>query len=172
MKLTKSIQTRKGANIIIKGEAEKIINKKVLSTTYSIKPTDFFGLMPKLLLKEGDKVKCGDPIFFNKRDSRIKFVAPVSGKIKSIVRGAKRKILELLIDSDQKNSSITHDVGFDNSKKFDKEKIKKLLLESGCWTFIKHCPTTINTFPDIFCRNLDGNFDSDIDQHITHSLCI
>ena len=131
MKLTKSIRIKKGANLKIIGEASKILKKNILPSIFAIKPTDFFGLLPKLIVKEGDKVKVGTPLFYSKENPEITIVSPVSGSIKSIIRGAKRKILELIIDSDSKNLKIKHDVAFQENDKHEVQKIKRLVEEKG-----------------------------------------
>jgi len=79
----------------------------------------------------------------------IKFVSPVSGSIRSIVRGAKRKILELIIDSDNKNSKIKHDISFEENDIVESQKIKNLLLESGCWPYLKQRPYGVLADPNI-----------------------
>jgi len=149
MKLTKRIRIKKGANLKILGEASKILNKNIFPTTFSIKPTDFFGLIPKLIVKEGGKVKIGTPLFYSKENPGIKVVSPVSGSIKSIVRGAKRKILELIIDSDNKNLKIRHDISFEKNDKIESQKIKNLLLVSGCWPYLKQRPYGVLADPNI-----------------------
>ena len=110
MKLTKTIQIKKGANLKIIGEASKILKKNISPSVFSIKPTDFFGLIPKLIVKEGDKVKVGTPLFYSKENPEITIVSPVSGSIKSIIRGAKRKILELIIDSQCEQKLSLHNL--------------------------------------------------------------
>jgi len=149
MKLTKRIRIKKGANLKILGEASKILNKNIFPSTFSIKPTDFFGLIPKLIVKEGGKVKIGTPLFYSKENPDIKVVSPVSGSIKSIVRGAKRKILELIIDSDNKNLKIRHDISFEKNDKIESQKIKNLLLVSGCWPYLKQRPYGVLADPNI-----------------------
>ena len=149
MKLTKSIRIKKGANLKIIGEASKILKKNILPSIFSIKPTDFFGLIPKLIVKEGDKVKVGTPLFYSKENPEITIVSPVSGSIKSIIRGAKRKILELIIDSDSKNLKIKHDVTFQENDKHEVQKIKNLLLISGCWPFLKQRPYGVIADPNV-----------------------
>ena len=149
MKLTKTIRIKKGANLKILGEASKILNKNIFPSTFSIKPTDFFGLIPKLIVKEGGKVKIGTPLFYSKENPDIKVVSPVSGSIKSIVRGAKRKILELIIDSDNKNLKIKYDTSFEQNDNNQSQKIKNLLLESGCWPYLKQRPYGVVADPNI-----------------------
>ena len=149
MKLTKTIRIKKGANLKILGEASKILNKNIFPSTFSIKPTDFFGLIPKLIVKEGGKVKIGTPLFYSKENPDIKVVSPVSGSIKSIVRGSKRKILELIIDSDNKNLNIKYDTSFEQNDNNQSQKIKNLLLESGCWPYLKQRPYGVVADPNI-----------------------
>ena len=80
-------------------------NQEVLdsSSKFAIKPTDFHGVFPKLVCKEGDKVKAGQPLFYSKYQDSIQFVSPVSGTLTAVKRGAKRKVLELSLTADEKN---------------------------------------------------------------------
>ena len=48
MNIKKGIRTQRGANLNLKGSAEKIISNKISSSTYALNPDDFFGLIPKL----------------------------------------------------------------------------------------------------------------------------
>ena len=138
MRIIKKIQTRKGAKLNIKGEAEKVFKKTLPSKTYALKPDDFFGILPKLLKKEGEEIKTGEPVFFSKNEPRIKFVSPVSGFIKSIKRGARRKIEKIIISSSSNDNSELHKVS--NWEDLNRDELKKLLLDSGNWPFIHQRP--------------------------------
>ena len=76
MEIIKKIQIRRGAQLNIKGGAEKIFGRTPSSSTFALKPDDFFGTIPKLLKKEGEKIKTGEPLFYSKKDPRIQFVSP------------------------------------------------------------------------------------------------
>jgi len=97
----------KGFNIKLKGKAKKQI-ANYTSATYALKPTDFNGLqpIPKMLVKEGAKVKAGDKIFYDKGFAGVFFTSPVSGEILEIKRAAKRSISEVIIKSDGKFESL------------------------------------------------------------------
>ena len=97
MEVIKNVRSNRGANLNIKGRAEKILDKTTSSKTFAIKPDDFFGTIPKMLHKEGANLKLGEPIFFSKKNPDIKIVSPVAGTIKSIERGPKRKIERKLL---------------------------------------------------------------------------
>ena len=102
--MSRTIKLRKGLDIKLLGEAEKVKSTPKV-TAFAIKPPDFHGLMPKLTVKVGDKVKTGSVIFFDKYQEEVKFVSPIAGEITEIVRGAKRKILEVRIKADAENSA-------------------------------------------------------------------
>ena len=140
------IKIRKGFNLNLNGEANKILSESELSNTYALKPTDFFFLKPKLLVREGDKVKKGTPLFFSKDNPRIHFVSPVSGEILAISRGEKRKVLEVVISSDNNNDSVKFKTT--NFKNFSADEIKEILLKSGTWPFILQRPYGIIAQPE------------------------
>ncbi|MBT5693736.1 MAG: NADH:ubiquinone reductase (Na(+)-transporting) subunit A, partial [Flavobacteriaceae bacterium] len=146
MDIIKGIRSRRGAKLNIKGVAEKTLSKTSSSPTYALNPDDFFGTTPKLLVKEGASLKAGDPIFFSKQDPRIKIVSPISGTIKAIERGPKRKIEKILIESNQSSEVRTHDVK--NWDKLNRDALVALLLESGNWPFIKQRPYGTLANPD------------------------
>ncbi len=91
--MSKTIQIKKGLDIKLKGKAEKTFSTMNIKH-FALKPTDFIGVVPKLLVNIGDKVKAGTVVFFDKKHENIKFTAPVSGVITEVIRGEKRKCLK------------------------------------------------------------------------------
>lgn len=143
--MSEVIKIRKGLTINLQGEAEKTI-KEVRTEKFAIKPTDFIGVFPKMFLKEGDKVKAGTPIFFDKYRDNIIFTSPVSGTLKEVHRGAKRKMLEIRIESDGKMEY--EDFGAEDPKSLSKEKVTEKLLKSGTWPFIRQRPYSVIADPE------------------------
>ena len=140
------IRIRRGATIQLKGESEKILSDASPSKTFALKPDNFFGIVPRLMVKEGDKIAKGAPVFHSKKDPRILFVSPVSGTVKEVIRGAKRKILKIVIE-EQEGDVITHKIPA--SKSLNRENITEILLKSGAWPFIKERPYGITANPDV-----------------------
>lgn len=138
------IKIRRGLDIKLLGEAEKKISK-ITPDKYAIKPTDFNGVFPKLTVKEGDEVKAGTPLFFDKYRENIIFTSPVSGKVSEIYRGEKRKILEVRITPDDK--IIYESFGAADPLKLSKEEISEKLLKSGIWSYIRQRPYSIIAEP-------------------------
>jgi len=136
---------KKGLDIKLIGEAEKTI-VDLNAKRFAIKPPDFIGCFPKLLVAEGDAVKAGTPLFFDKYRDNIVFTAPVSGKVVGIERGAKRKLLRIVIESDGKHDTI--DFGAADVSKQDRKGIVDKLLKSGVWPMIRQRPYSTIANPD------------------------
>ncbi len=143
--MSNDIKIKKGLNIKLKGEAEKTIENAVVSNFYTLRPEDFHGVIPKLIARVGAKVKAGEPVFYDKSNPSVKFVSPVSGEIIDIPRGAKRKILAIKIQADKKQVYL--DYGKVNVENAKAEDIKKHLLDTGCWPFIKQRPYDVIANP-------------------------
>lgn len=132
------IRIRKGLDIHIKGEATKRM-ESFEPLFCAIKPTDFIGVLPKMHVEEGDNVKVGTVLFHDKNNEKILFTSPVSGKVKAIVRGEKRAILQVIIENDGKNEAIDFN-GIDNP--IDK------MLKSGVWPMLRQRPFATIANPD------------------------
>jgi len=144
--MTQVIKTLKGLNISLKGSAEKVLAKFPLSADYAVKPTDFHGLTPKLVVKEGDAVLAGMPLFVDKYRPEINFVSPVSGTVKEIVRGDKRKLLAVTVSPTAEQEYLQHDTKA--VEDLSREALIAFLLESGVWPFIKQRPYGIIAHPN------------------------
>lgn len=135
---------KKGLDIKLLGEAEKTI-VDLNSSLFAVKPTDFIGCFPKMLVEEGAEVKAGSPLFYDKYRDQIYFTSPVSGKVREIRRGAKRKLLEVVIESDGKNDAL--DFGTSEISALSREDITASLLKSGVWPVIRQRPYSIIAEP-------------------------
>ena len=144
--MSNDIRIKKGLDIKLVGEASLTKSDAVKSNFYSIKPEDFHGLTPKLLVKAGVKVKAGEPIFHDKSNDSIQFVSPVSGEVTEIIRGDKRRILEIKIQADKTQTFFDHEKLEVKSAK--KEAIKAKLLASGCWPFVMQRPYEVIANPE------------------------
>ncbi len=144
--MSKTVKLRKGLDIRLLGVANKIKTVAALPETIAIKPTDFHGMVPKMVAKEGDHVRMGDVIFHDKYNEKIKYASPASGTVQSVVRGAKRKIMAVVIKLDAEQN-------FEGGTPIDVssmsgDQVKEKLLASGLWPFIKQRPIDIVANPD------------------------
>ncbi len=143
--MIKHIQLHKGLDIPVKGAAELRIEKTIISDVVSVKPVNFKNLTPKLLVREGDEVKAGSILFVDKYHPEVGFASPVSGTVEQIVRGEKRKLLEVRV----KAAKTTDYINFNTPDvvKATAGEIKKVLLESGLWAALKQRPYGIVANP-------------------------
>ena len=144
--MSNDIRIKKGLDIKLVGEASLTKGNAIKSNFFSIKPEDFHSLTPKLVVKTGVKVKAGEPIFYNKSNESIQFVSPVSGEVTEIIRGEKRRILEVKIQADKTQTYLDH--GKIEVKSAKAEAIKAKLLASGCWPFIMQRPYDVIANPE------------------------
>lgn len=135
--MSMNIKISKGLNIPLEGQADKVYGTASASDTVMVKPTDFKGLTPKLLLKEGAEVKAGTPLFFSKDHPDVKIVSPVSGEIAEIVRGAKRKILGVKILADKETRFEDFGPLAANASNDD---VKAKMVDMGLISLIKRRP--------------------------------
>lgn len=142
--MSEVIKIRKGLTINLLGEAEKTITE-INPKLCAIKPIDFTGVFPKMLIQEGDAVKAGTPLFFDKYREQILFTAPVSGTVKEVHRGEKRVLLEIVIEADGKDEAI--DFGKSDPNKLSREEIVDRMLKSGAWPVIRQRPYSIIANP-------------------------
>ena len=156
----KTIKIKQGLNIRLQGEADKVIITPELSKTFAIKPPDFFSIKPKLLVGIGDEVKAGTPVMFDKNNEKAMICSPVSGEVVEIVRGERRKILEIKIIADSEISYTPFKTT--NFVDYSREEIIDVMLKSGVWPLIRQRPFSIVARPDtspkaIFVSAFDSN---------------
>lgn len=146
------IKTKKGLDINLKGKASEVLIDVGKSETYAVTPDSYHGIVPKLAVRVGDKVKAGTPLMFDKNHPDVKFVSPVSGEVTAVNRGEKRKILSIVITPDSKTTYESFDVNDPSS--MNKEDIKSLFLNAGIWPYIKQRPYDIMASPNIEPRDI------------------
>ena len=144
--MSETIKLRKGLNIKLKGSAKAELETIPVPATIALKPTDFPGLTPKLMAKTDTMVKTGDALFFDKYHPEIIVTAPLGGKVVSVNRGERRKILEIVIETDANAGSVEFIKADPNSLSGDE--IKDQLLKSGMWPFIKRRPYGVIASPN------------------------
>jgi Na+-transporting NADH:ubiquinone oxidoreductase subunit A len=142
--MSSSIKLKRGLNIRIEGEAEKIFGADIQSTLYGVKPVDFPGLTPKLDVRPGDSVQAGSPLFHDKVHPEIKYTSPVSGNVLMVTRGDRRKLLEVVVE---KKGDEYVSFGKSDPSVLSREKIKEELLNSGLWPAVRQRPYHIVANP-------------------------
>ena len=140
------IKLRKGLDINLKGKAAKQKFSVKAAAQYALVPDDFVGMTPKVVVREGDKVKAGDALFVNKKQTDVKFASPVSGVVLAVVRGGRRKVLRVVVEADKDQQYV--DFGQKQVASLDGDAVVKALLEAGFFGYINQLPYAVSTTPD------------------------
>ena len=157
--MSKTVKLRKGLDIRLIGEADKVLVELPMPKTVSLKPSDFHGLTPKMVVKVGDQVSAGSIIFHDKYNEQVKYVSPASGTVLDVVRGEKRRILEVIIQTSEVQQFTEN--APKNVDALSSEEVKETMLANGLWMFVKQRPLDVvanpaNTPKAIFISAFDS----------------
>ena len=141
--MSNNLDLKKGLDIPIGGAAAREVKRKVAPGIVAIQPTCFPGFLPRLLVKEGERVLAGSPVMADKQNQDILLTSPASGTVKQIVRGDKRKLLAVVIAADTKQEYVD----FGTKRPADAAAARSLLLSSGLWPAIIQRPYGIIADP-------------------------
>jgi Na+-transporting NADH:ubiquinone oxidoreductase subunit A len=150
--MVQAIKIRKGLDINLKGKPKAVRKQTVSSQYYTVFPDDFPGFMPKVAVKEGDKVLAGTSVLFDKNRPNLQITAPVSGEITAINRGEKRKLISVVIKASATNESV--DFGKKKPEALSPEAIKQALAEAGMFAFIRQRPYDMLADPNDTPRDI------------------
>jgi len=146
------IKIKKGLDIDLKGKASEVMLSGRQSDSYAIVPDHYHGVIPKVLVKSGEKVKAGSVLMIDKNRPEIKFVSPVSGEVIAVNRGEKRKVLSITVKPD---SQIEYeDFGKKSVTSLNADEVKNIILDAGLWPFIKQRPYDIIASPSDAPRDI------------------
>jgi len=152
------IKIKKGLQIPLLGVSEETLKGRITSEFVRICPEDFHGITPKLAVKVGDTVKAGTALFYEKNHAEMLFASPVSGVVTEIERGAKRRILNIVIKAD--SSNIYEDFGKKIVASLSGDEVRRSILDAGIWFLIRQRPYDVAANPgkqprDIFVTAFD-----------------
>ena len=140
------IKLRKGLDINLKGKPANEVTALPASDAYSLVPDDFTGVTPKVVVKEQAHVLAGEPLFVDKNHPEVKFVSPVSGVVTSVERGARRKVMNIIVAPDKEQQYA--DFGKKDPATLTGEQVKAALLEAGLFAFMRQRPYDVIANPD------------------------
>lgn len=145
--MSNNITLKKGLDIPIQGAAELKTSKAIMPGTVALCPSDFKGFSPRLLVREGDRVLAGSPVLADKKCPDILLTSAVSGTVEQIVRGDKRKLLAVLIKTDEVQEYL--DFGVKDLTDISAAEVKESLLKSGLWAALVQRPYGIIADPEV-----------------------
>ena len=142
------IKLRKGLDINLKGKAAEEFMSVKEPGFYSLVPDDFTGITSKVVVKEQEYVMAGGPLFIDKNHPELKFVSPVSGVVTSVERGARRKVLNIVVEAAAEQDY--EEFGKKDVNALNGESVKAALLEAGMFAFIRQRPYDVIADPTMY----------------------
>lgn len=158
------IKLNKGLDIPIAGEPEQKIYDGAPVKSVALLGDDYRGhkRLPTLLVKEGDRVKLGQPLAHGKVYPEVAATAPGSGIVEKIQRGKKRFLhtISIRLDGDDEETFNKYAPG--ELAALNRGQVIENLLASGVWLSFRVRPYTTLAPPDaepyaIFVTAMDSN---------------
>jgi len=140
------IHLNKGHDLKIKGAPQAVLSELPCPSKIKIVPDHFEGVKPKLLVKLGESVKIGSPLFFDKNNPKILFCSNVAGQILNIKFGDRRKVEFIEISCEGTDSEFSSPGRAPED--FEREDIIDVLLENGLWPTLRQRPFSKIANPD------------------------
>jgi len=139
---------RKGLDLPVTGEPEQRVYANPKITRVALLGREYVGMKPSMRVKEGDRVKLGETLFTDKKNPRVRYVAPGSGVVESIHRGAKRVFQALIIrlEGDEEINFSAHDA--EQLLSLSRESVVEQLLQYGLWVAFRTRPYSKSPDPE------------------------
>lgn len=150
--MTKVVKIRKGLDIHLKGKAERVKRTIALSDEIGLSPESFPGLKPKVVVREGDRVKAGDALFLDKMCPDVRFASPVSGTVTAVVRGERRKVKNVIVKPDAAQEYV--DFGVKDVESLSGGEVVEALLAAGLFGYINQLPYAVTTTPKALPKSI------------------
>lgn len=153
------IDIKAGLDLPIKGSPRQQLGDAPVARTVALLGSDYPGMKPTMLVREGERVKLGQPVFTDKKNEGVVYTAPGSGVVTAIHRGERRVFQALVIELDAEEDEVTFSPISDVASA-SRDVIVSRLVESGLWTAIRKRPfdkiPAINSVPhSVFVNAMD-----------------
>ncbi|MGI9223574.1 MAG: Na(+)-translocating NADH-quinone reductase subunit A [Woeseiaceae bacterium] len=142
------ITIKKGLDIPIEGRPEQIISEGPEVRTVAAVATDVSGILPRMAVQVGDRVRRGQALYRDKRNPEVPFAAPGTGEVIEINRGARRALQSVVIRLDGDDSEEFTSYSADALKSLDRQAARDTLIASGLWTTFRTRPLSRIPGPD------------------------
>lgn len=158
--MTLRFKIKKGLKIPLRGRPDKRIDAGSPVETVAVLGGDYLGLKPTMLVQQGDTVKCGTPLFEDKKNPGVIVTSPASGIVSAINRGAKRALISVVISVDGQESETFCDP--QDSNGLSQASIREIMQKAGLWVAFRTRPygkvAAVDANPNsIFVNAMDTN---------------
>ena len=158
----KRFNLRKGLRLPISGEPDQSISQGRSAKTVALLGRDYVGMRPTMLVKAGEKVTLGQPLFEDKKNPGVVYTSPAAGRVASVNRGEKRAFLSVIISREGHAAAQFARFSASQLESTGADEIRRVLVDSGMWTAFRTRPFSMVPAVDastnsIFVSALDTN---------------
>ncbi|HBA84358.1 MAG TPA: NADH:ubiquinone reductase (Na(+)-transporting) subunit A [Verrucomicrobia bacterium] len=143
------IQIKRGLDIPLVGKPNSTVEDISPSPICTVYPREFEKMKKRLLVKEGDLVQRGSPLFLDKKNPAFTFCSPVAGTVKHIALGPRRVYERIEIEAVQKDQPLTFPTfSIAQIAALSREEALSLLQKSGLLALIRQRPFSRDANPN------------------------
>ncbi|MBL8738431.1 MAG: NADH:ubiquinone reductase (Na(+)-transporting) subunit A, partial [Planctomycetes bacterium] len=130
---------KKGFDLPLAGRPELQLVDAPEAARVAIETAEFPGIKPKALVKEGDLVQTGQPLFLDKTDRDLVWCSPVTGKVARMDFGERRFLLRLVIDNAAVGGGKEQFAPMPKPEG-DRASVIKAIKNAGLWPLLRQRP--------------------------------
>lgn len=151
-----NIRIKQGLNVPVAGRPEQTIHDGPEIRHVALSGLDYVGLKPRLLVKEGESVRLGQPLFIDKHRPGIPFCSPGSGEVVAINRGPRRALHSVVVRLGDTEGSVElySPMSRNRVARMDRDEVADRLRETGLWTAFRQRPFSRVPDPDAAPRSI------------------
>jgi Na+-transporting NADH:ubiquinone oxidoreductase subunit A len=140
---------KKGLNVPIIGDPEQRIHEAPPVTRVGLVGTDYRGKkrLPTMLVREGDRVKLGQPVARGKDLTDLVATAPGAGVVAKINRGERRYVQSLVIRLEGEDEESFNAYKPEELEGLNRDQVKGNLIASGLWLALRTRPYSLTANP-------------------------
>nr|WP_319396546.1 NADH-quinone reductase [uncultured Desulfobacter sp.] len=145
----KTIKISRGFNLDVPEQPDLSCAELALPSSLGCCAGDIPHIRPKLLVKEGRRVKTGEALFTDKRDTTIQYVSPGTGLVETVVYGPRRRLMEVVIATEAEDEYVEYDpVDLNGITGMPRDALVSTLKKGGLWQVIRQFPALDFADPD------------------------
>jgi Na+-transporting NADH:ubiquinone oxidoreductase subunit A len=129
----------KGFDLRLAGGAAAVLANAAEPARVVLETAPFPGIKPKVLVKEGDRVKTGQPVFLDKVDRDLVWCSPVTGTVSRMDFGERRFLLRMVIENDAAKGGKDEFAELAKPSG-DRNALLKAIKGSGLWPLFRQRP--------------------------------
>ncbi len=131
---------RRGFDIKIAGAASPEVESCPEPPVAGLRPDDFLGLRPKVLVKPGQRVRTGEPLLRDKGRPGVVYCSPATGEVARIELGARRFPLRIEVTVGDDDFAPVPRIDPDKIASAPRDELIAALQGAGLWPLLRQRP--------------------------------